>query len=115
MTCVTGKVETVLIDDEISRIWTVDSQLWQKRVGGIGRRITPCSSGQDNAYQRGPVTEIYSFHDAAKYCGEELLFSPSPQDRLRAARVLGRYDAGGYEVQNALLVGLKDHSSLVRI
>jgi len=41
MKCETGKVENVLIDDHISRIWTMDGQIWQKRVGGIRRRITP--------------------------------------------------------------------------
>ena len=40
MTCVTGKVENVLLDDEISKIWTQDGQLWQRRMGGIRRRIT---------------------------------------------------------------------------
>ena len=61
------------------------------------------------------MTDIYSSHDAAKYCGEELLHSPSAQDRLWAARILERYDAGGYEVQNALLRGLQDHTPEVRI
>ncbi len=41
MKCETGKVEDVLIDDEISRIWSVDGQIWQQRVGGIRRRISP--------------------------------------------------------------------------
>ena len=61
------------------------------------------------------LTDIFTSRDAAKYCGEELLFSPSPQDRLWAARTLGRYDAGGYLVQNALLPGLQDRSPEVRI
>lgn len=46
MTCVTGigalsEGQTVLLDDEISKIWAVDGQIWQKGVGGIRRRITP--------------------------------------------------------------------------
>ena len=60
------------------------------------------------------MTEIYSATDVADEVGAILLSAPSPKNRLQAARILGRYDAGSYLVQNALLNGLKDHSSLVR-
>jgi hypothetical protein len=61
------------------------------------------------------LSEIYSATDAAREEGAILLSDPSPQERLLAARILGRHDAGGYLVQNALLVGLQDHSPEVRI
>jgi len=42
MTCETGKVENVLIDDQISKIWAVDGQIWQKKTGSrsIKRRLS---------------------------------------------------------------------------
>src|SRR5271157_5694369 len=55
------------------------------------------------------LSEIYSATDAAREEGAILLSDPSLQERLWAARILGRYDAGGYLVQNALLPGLQDH------
>ena len=61
------------------------------------------------------MTDIFTSRDAAREEGAILLSDPSPHERLWAARVLGRYDAGGYLVQNALLPGLQDHNPEVRI
>jgi hypothetical protein len=47
MTCVTGigdlsEGQTVLLDDEISKVWAVDGQIWQKKTGSrsIKRKIS---------------------------------------------------------------------------
>ena len=61
------------------------------------------------------MTDIFTPEYAAQHCGEVLRSSPQAQERLMAARVLGRYDFGGQIIHMALLEGLSDPVELVRV
>lgn len=54
------------------------------------------------------MTDIYSAHDAAEEVGQILANHHCCLRRLEAAQILGRYDAGGWEIILALLPGLCD-------
>jgi len=54
------------------------------------------------------MMDIYSVHDAAKEEGGVLATHSSWHRRLQAVQILGRYDAGGWEIILALLPGLAD-------
>jgi hypothetical protein len=61
------------------------------------------------------MTDIFTPEYAAHHCGEVLWSSPHAQERLMAARVLGRYDAGDQIIHMALLKGLSDPEGCVRV
>jgi hypothetical protein len=61
------------------------------------------------------MTDIFTPEYAAQHCGEVLRSSPQAQERLMAARVLGRYDFGGHIIHMALLEGLSDPEEVVRV
>jgi hypothetical protein len=61
------------------------------------------------------MTDIFTPEYAIQHCGEVLRFSPQAQERLMAARVLGRYDYGGHIIHMALLEGLSDPVEVVRV
>lgn len=52
--------------------------------------------------------EIYSSSKAAKELGPIIASHPSSSCRVEAVEILGRYDAGGWEIILALLPGLAD-------
>ena len=60
------------------------------------------------------MTDIFTAEYAAQHCGEVLRVSPSCEERLMAAKVLGRYDGGGQIIHMALLEGLTDPKECVR-
>lgn len=68
----------------------------------------PSSSGQDNASQRAPVTEIYCSRDTAREFGPILVHSPYQWERIEAAQFLGGYKALSYLTLLPLLAGLAD-------
>jgi len=61
------------------------------------------------------MTDIFTPEYAAHHCGEVLWSSPQAQERLMAARVLGRYDGGGQIIHMSLLKGLNDPEGCVRV
>lgn len=61
------------------------------------------------------MIDIFTPEYASQYCGEVLRSSPQAQERLMAARVLGRYDYGGHIIHIALLGGLSDPVEEIRV